>query len=59
MEIRQEIINRLSKDASPINRIYGPKMVSCVESSISKEGFDDILFCLPNVLSNIAQNEQE
>ena len=38
MEVRQEVIHCLSKDARPVDRVYCPKVMLCVEGlSVNKD----------------------
>lgn len=43
MEVRKEVVHRLSEDSGPVDGVYRPQVVFLVEFPVSEESFDDVL----------------
>lgn len=43
-EVGVEVVDDLSEDSSPVDRVDGPEAVSRVEERIREEGFDSVLY---------------
>lgn len=43
MEVGEEVVDCLSKDAGPVDRVYSAEVMGCVKFIISEEGFYDVL----------------
>jgi hypothetical protein len=44
VEVRKEVVNRLSKDSGPVDGVYCSQAVFLVEFPISEESFDNVLY---------------
>ena len=43
VEVGEEVVDGLREDARPVDRVHCTEPVSCVELSMAKKRFDDVL----------------
>lgn len=49
VKVRVEVVDDLSEDSGPVDRVDGAEAVGAVEFGVGEEGFDDVLRAISRV----------